>query len=119
MLAGKVASEDKKSYMDMLDPALLLIGSRNEGFLQSDLWKHLNIDRSKCSKIVTALERLGLIERIPISTGGIRTYLIRPVDASERVKNLGDDSFFKRYIDTYLTEIYLLYLVENAKVSFG
>jgi predicted transcriptional regulator of viral defense system len=119
MPARKVASQEKRSYMDMLDPAMELIGSREGGILQSDLWKHLNIDRSKCSKIVSTLERLGLIERSPISRGGIRTYLIRQIGASERVSRLEDNRFFERYIDTYLTEIYLLYLVESARVSLG
>jgi hypothetical protein len=109
--------EEKRSYTELLDPAMDLIASSQDGMLQADLWKVLQIDRSKCSRIVTKLERLGLIERWPVTTRGIRTFLIKQIKNPADVNELKGGIFARKHIDSYLTEIYLLYLVDSARVN--
>jgi DNA-binding IclR family transcriptional regulator len=89
------------------DRALELIGSREDGLLQSDLRKILGIESSKCSKIVSKLMRSGLIKRDSVSARGSRTYLLRLKAPVPR------DTPLLHHIDTYLTEIYLLYLMRD------
>lgn len=90
------------------DRALELIGAKKEGLLQSDLWKLLGIESSRCSRIVSKLERSGLIRRDSISARGYRTFLLRVT-----VPRRKDGNIFC-HIDTYLTEIYLLYLMRGS-----
>jgi Lrp/AsnC family leucine-responsive transcriptional regulator len=54
--------------------ALEFIKSHESGVLQSDLWKALNIDSRKCSRIVARLMKENLITRKLESADGIRTY---------------------------------------------
>jgi len=54
--------------------ALDYIRAHPEGILQSDLWKVLNIDSRKCSRIVAKLLKESLITREVESSDGIRTY---------------------------------------------
>lgn len=89
------------------DRALELIGSKREGLLQSELRKLLGIESSKCSKIVSKLMSSGLIKRNSVSTRGYRTYLLRLTAPRP------SDSPVLNNIDTYLTEIYLLYLMRG------
>jgi hypothetical protein len=79
------------------DRALELIGSKTNG-----------IESSKCSKIVFKLERSGLIKRHSVSTGGYRTFLLTLTAPKAR------DAPITHHIDTYLTEIYLLYLMRGS-----
>lgn len=113
---------------ELLDKALVLISSKAEGILQSELRKILDIDSSKCSRIVSKLEKQGHISRERFTLGGSRTYVIRPanmplnrfvdmpinrtVDSHVCKSRKGD--FLSRNIDSYLTEIYLLYLIRGA-----
>ncbi len=62
---------------DQEEEALNLIQSRRQGVLQSELWKLLDIDSRKCSRIVKRLLDSGLIERIEFRDEGIKTYLLR------------------------------------------
>ncbi|MBP7145608.1 MAG: winged helix-turn-helix transcriptional regulator, partial [Methanoculleus sp.] len=48
---------------DQEEEALKVIQSSRQGVLQSDLWKELEIDSRKCSRIVKRLLDAGLIER--------------------------------------------------------
>lgn len=89
------------------DRALELIGSKEDGLLQSDLRRLLGIESSKCSKIVSKLMRSGLIKRDSVSARGYRTFLLRLIAPVPR------DAPFVHHIDTYLTEIYLLYLMRD------
>ncbi|MDI6876531.1 MAG: MarR family transcriptional regulator [Methanomicrobiales archaeon] len=57
--------------------ALRIIQSKPEGVLQSELWKLLDIDSRKCSRIVKRLLDAGLIERIEFRREGIKTYVLR------------------------------------------
>lgn len=125
----------------MQKDALELIGSKPDGIFQSELRKQLGIDSSRCSKILSGLERSGLIKREPADYARRRTYLIRlsrapsknasipkapvpnaskqnasplcSIDAN-RFANAyrGDDTYHN--IDTYLTEFYLLYLIRGS-----
>jgi len=67
-----------------VDEAFKVIHSHPEGVLQSELWKILDVDSRKCSRIVKRLLDSGLIERIEYKKDGIKTYVLkatrRPVD---------------------------------------
>lgn len=63
----------------MYEEALEYIKSCEDGVLQSDLWKCLDIDSRKCSRIVAKLLKEDLITREPESAGGVRTYRLRYV----------------------------------------
>ncbi len=59
------------------EEALEYIKSCEDGVLQSDLWKCLDIDSRKCSRIVSKLLKDDLITREPESADGVRTYRLR------------------------------------------
>ena len=69
------------------DDALKVIQSKAEGVLQSDLWKILDVDSRKCSRIVKKLLDSGMIERIEFRKDGIKTFVLkakrRPVDPNQ------------------------------------
>ena len=58
------------------DKALALIKSRTNGILQSELWKDLDIDSRKCSRVIARLEADGKIKRTWETVKGTRTYRI-------------------------------------------
>jgi hypothetical protein len=58
------------------EKALALIKSRPNGVLQSDLWKDLDIDSRKCSRVIAKLEADGKIKRTWETVKGTRTYRI-------------------------------------------
>jgi DNA-binding Lrp family transcriptional regulator len=58
------------------DKALELIKSHQSGVLQSELWKGLNIDSRKCSRVIAKLEAEGKIKRTWETIKGTRTYRI-------------------------------------------
>lgn len=62
---------------DIADEAFRVIQSRSEGVLQSELWKLLDIDSRKCSRVVKKLLDDDLIERIDFKKDGIKTFLIK------------------------------------------
>ena len=65
----------KSSIAALQERALDIIASRPEGIYQSDLRRLLEIDSSKCSKVISRLQGSGLIRRenVPASS----TYLIK------------------------------------------
>jgi len=69
------------------EDALKVIQQKPEGVLQSDLWKILEVDSRKCSRIVKKLLDSGLIERIDFRKDGIKTFILkaqrRPVNPSQ------------------------------------
>lgn len=115
------------------EKAIELIGSKVEGIHQSELRKQLSIESSRCSKIVLKLERSGVIRRKKSSMGNRRTYLITlsrpisrlPVKESQVSYITITDDEIRHFrikpshssIDTYLTEIYLLYLMKGRDTS--
>jgi Lrp/AsnC family transcriptional regulator, leucine-responsive regulatory protein len=60
-----------------VDEGLRVIQSHPEGVLQSELWKILDVDSRKCSRIVKKLIDSGLIERAEFKKEGIKTYILR------------------------------------------
>jgi DNA-binding MarR family transcriptional regulator len=93
-----------KSISILQERALDLIGSRSDGVLQSELRRLLNIDSSKCSRVVSKMQSAGLVrrEKVPDSS----TFLIRLIRSSGKANS-------NPHIDSYLTEIYLLYLIRG------
>jgi hypothetical protein len=65
------------------EEALEYIKSRQEGVLQSDLWKALKIDSRKCSRIVAKLLKEKRITREEESISGIRTFRLCYADKSD------------------------------------
>ena len=59
------------------EEAFKLIQSKPEGVLQSELWKLLEIDSRKCSRIVKKLTESDQIERIEYKSDGVKTYLLK------------------------------------------
>ena len=57
-----------------------LIASNDEEMYQSDLWKALNANSRKGSKLASGLEAKGLIERQEATHNGQRTYLLTITD---------------------------------------
>jgi DNA-binding Lrp family transcriptional regulator len=57
--------------------ALKIIQTRPEGVLQSELWKLLDIDSRKCSRVVKKLLDAGLIERLECKKDGVKTFLLK------------------------------------------
>jgi len=62
---------------DLAQKALREIQSHPEGVLQSELWKLLEIDSRKCSRVVKGLLDDDKIERIEYRREGQRTYLLK------------------------------------------
>lgn len=140
----KVCNAPSNGISALQERALELIGLKSDGVYQSELRKQLGIDSAKCSKIISRLERAGLINREPADYGSRRTYLIRLNSVSQigdvsppgDVHLLGNDSQLTNdsqpcnltwpsnappikdtplhHIDTYLTEFYLLYLIRGS-----
>lgn len=103
-MAGSIGNAPAKETSSLQERALDLIGSRSSGIFQSELRRLLDIESSKCSKVVSKLESRGLIrrERVPAS----RSFLINLTRKSIKSASC-------RLVDSYLTEIYLLYLIRN------
>ena len=107
-MSGKQGNRPANSISALQERALDLIGSKGNGLFQSELRRLLSIDSSKCSRIVSKMQSSGLIyrEKVPASS----TYLLRLTRPAQEI------SFARpahRQIDSYLTEIYMLYLVRG------
>jgi DNA-binding MarR family transcriptional regulator len=103
-MSKKTVGTPANSISILQERALDLIGSRSNGVLQSELRRLLNINSSKCSRVVSKMQAAGLIrrEKVPASS----TFLIKLVRSSGKAKS-------NPHIDSYLTEIYLLYLIRG------
>ncbi len=62
---------------------ILKILQERGAVLQKDLWKELNIDSSKCSRILRKLEKEGLIKRVEVVVDGVKTFKIVLAGAEE------------------------------------
>lgn len=102
---GKIMVPAENGISSLQEKALGLIGSKSDGLLQSELRRMLGIDSSKCSKVVSKMQASGLIyrEKVPASS----TFLIRLIQPYGKTESSG-------HIDSYLTEIYLLYLIRGV-----
>jgi len=107
-LSGRKGVNPGNGISSLQERALHLIGSRSGGLLQAELRLLLGIESSKCSRVVSRMLSSGLIrrEKVPAS----RTYLIRLVRPSRKASGQS----FGQQIDSYLTEIYLLYLIRGS-----
>ena len=65
---------------------ILKILEKRGSVLQKDLWKELNIDSSKCSRILRKLEKEGLIKRVEVVVDGVKTFKIVPAGEEEEEK---------------------------------
>ena len=73
--------------MDLEEEAYNIIKSHKEGVFQNLIWKELNIDSRKCSRIIKKLLDKDLIVREVGVSNGARTYLLK---AKEEVKEKYD-----------------------------
>ena len=107
-MSGKQGNCPANSISALQERALDLIGSKGSGLFQSELRRLLSIDSSKCSRIVSKMQSSGLIyrEKVPASS----TYLLRLTRPAQEISFAGPAH---RQIDSYLTEIYMLYLVRG------
>jgi DNA-binding MarR family transcriptional regulator len=98
------------SISALQERALDIIGSSPDGLFQSELRRHLCIESSKCSRVVARMQKAGQIQRekVPASS----TFLLKLTDTkSAFVKSrVAPVKACFRPIDSYLTEIYLLFL---------
>lgn len=62
---------------DIEEEALKIIQSNPEGVLQSELWKLLDIDSRKCSRVVKKIVDSGKIDRVEFKSNGVKTYLLK------------------------------------------
>lgn len=63
--------------MSIEETALDVIRSQPEGVFQNQLWKMLDIDSRKCSRVISKLLEDGLIIREQAVSNGARTYLLK------------------------------------------
>ncbi|WP_292485144.1 MarR family transcriptional regulator [Methanohalobium sp.] len=66
--------------MEPEELALKVIKEHPEGIYQNQLWKEMNIDSRKCSRIVSKLLKKGLIIRESATSKGSRTYLLKSAE---------------------------------------
>ena len=62
---------------DIAEEAFRFIQSHPEGVLQSELWKLLEIDSRKCSRVVKKLVDTELVERVEFKRDGVKTFLLK------------------------------------------
>jgi DNA-binding MarR family transcriptional regulator len=104
-MSAKAVSTPPPSISLLQDKALELISSSSGGLLQSELKGLLGIESSKCSKIVLKLLGSGHIKR----ERNHRTYLLK----LNRTQKWPKKRALNANIDSYLTEIYMLYLIRG------
>jgi len=65
---------------DVIERRILDIVKRagKKGILQREIWSKLSIDSRRGHRILKHLEAQGVIERIPITYRGRRTYIVKP-----------------------------------------
>ena len=63
--------------MELDELTLEAIRKHKEGVFQSELWKEMEIDSRKCSRIVKKLVDDGLVIRESAVSNGARTYLLK------------------------------------------
>lgn len=73
--------------MDLEEEAYDIIKKHTEGVFQNIIWKELQIDSRKCSRIIKKLLDKDLIIREVGVSNGARTYLLR---AKEEIKEKYD-----------------------------
>ncbi|MBS1263054.1 MAG: hypothetical protein MAG715_00221 [Methanonatronarchaeales archaeon] len=72
----------------MVEEQLLDTIKREQGLLQSEVWKTFDIDSKKASRLVRKLEQSGMIRRSSVVSNGSRTYLLEYNDTGSPLDNL-------------------------------
>jgi hypothetical protein len=75
--SGRISPE---TCGDISDRALKLIGSSEDGLFQYELRKMLDVDSSRCSKIVAKILKMALIRRESAFVNGTKTYILKLVE---------------------------------------
>ncbi|MDK2891842.1 Lrp/AsnC family transcriptional regulator [Methanohalophilus sp.] len=70
--------------MGIEEDTLDLIKKNKDGIYQNALWKELDIDSRKCSRIVAKLLKEGKITREKATVNGSNTYLIRATSPEKK-----------------------------------
>ncbi|RLG24596.1 Lrp/AsnC family transcriptional regulator [Methanosarcinales archaeon] len=68
--------------------ALKLIRRSSDGILQNQLWKELEIDSRRCTRIIRRLLDAAMVERESVVVDGIRTYRIRFTGGTQKFELL-------------------------------
>ena len=66
--------------MELDELTLNTIRKHRDGVYQSELWKEMEIDSRKCSRIVTKLVKDGIVIRESAVSNGARTYLLKSAE---------------------------------------
>ena len=69
--------------MGIEETALEVISKHEEGVFQNKLWKELDIDSRKCSRVIAKLLKDGLITRESAVDNGARTFLLKVAHKEE------------------------------------
>lgn len=69
--------------MEIEEKTLKIIRDSKDGVFQNELWKLLEIDSRKCSRILTKLMKAELISRESSVNNGASTYLIKVIAPEE------------------------------------
>lgn len=69
--------------MGIEETALEVISKHEDGVFQNKLWKELDIDSRKCSRVISKLLKDGLITREPAVDNGARTFLLKTAHKEE------------------------------------
>lgn len=84
MISVEALSPDEKRAFDLV--------TDRDGILQSELWKALDVDSRKGSRIARSLEEKGLVEREQTTNDGQRTYLLTPTnDGASATSGAGNE----------------------------
>lgn len=69
--------------MGIEETALEVIRKHENGLFQNQLWKELDIDSRKCSRVIAKLLKDGLITRESAVDNGARTFLLKVAHKEE------------------------------------
>ena len=69
--------------MEIEEIAIGVIAKHEDGVFQNQLWKELNIDSRKCSRVIAKLLKDGLITRESAVDNGARTFLLKTAHKEE------------------------------------
>ncbi len=69
--------------MAIEETALEVISKHEDGVFQNQLWKELDIDSRKCSRVIAKLLKDGLITRESAVDNGARTFLLKITQREE------------------------------------
>ncbi len=81
--------EDEEELLDFTSKVYkLVVEHGQEGVLQSELWKKLNLTSRDGSRLAIRLEKRGMIKREKILDGGRWTYKLSPLRLPAQIKSI-------------------------------